>query len=52
MPVAEFGCLEIILIIGTVLRQWETLRREWCGSLPDQCVWDLWWTKWHEGRFS
>ena len=21
------------------------------GSVPDQSVWDLWWTKWHWGRF-
>jgi len=51
MPVADFGCLEIILIIGTVLRLKETLSREWCGSLPDQFVWDLSWTKWRVGRF-
>jgi hypothetical protein len=22
------------------------------GSIPDRVVWDLWWTKWHWGRFA
>jgi hypothetical protein len=22
------------------------------GPIPDQVMWDLWWTKWHRGRFS
>jgi hypothetical protein len=22
------------------------------GSIPGQVMWDLWWTKWHWGRFS
>jgi hypothetical protein len=22
------------------------------GSIPGQVMWDLWWTKWHCGRFS
>jgi hypothetical protein len=22
------------------------------GSSPGQVMWDLWWTKWHSGRFS
>jgi hypothetical protein len=22
------------------------------GSIPGQIMWDLWWTKWHWGRFS
>jgi hypothetical protein len=22
------------------------------GSIPGQVMWDLWWTKWHWGKFS
>jgi hypothetical protein len=27
-------------------------RRGGPGSSPGQLMWDLWWTKWHWGRFS
>jgi hypothetical protein len=27
-------------------------RRGGPGSTPGQVMWDLWWTKWHWGRFS
>jgi hypothetical protein len=26
-------------------------RRGDLGSIPGQAIWDLWWTKWHWGRF-
>jgi len=36
--------------LARCLDKGETLRREGCGSLPDLCMWDIWWAKWHEGR--
>jgi hypothetical protein len=27
-------------------------KSERTGSSPGQVMWDLWWTKWHWGRFS
>jgi hypothetical protein len=28
-------------------RQWRASHHRWPGSIQGQCVWDLWWAKWH-----
>jgi hypothetical protein len=34
------------------VNQWPASHRSGTGSTPSQVTWDLWWTKWHWGRFS
>jgi hypothetical protein len=57
LPVFLYGCKIWSLIlreegraIAQAVSRWFPPRRP--GFAPDQIMWDLWWTKWHWGRFS
>jgi hypothetical protein len=38
--------------IAQVVSCWPTSYCGGLGAMPVQVMWDLWWTKWHWGRFS
>jgi hypothetical protein len=50
------GYVQALSVPSLYIVEWyddgRVLRRLVVGSSPGHVIWDLWWTKWHWGRFS